>query len=81
MVSKKTIKGYGFNNIEEYFEYITDSRINGQRQQAKELYKDLSTRQKNQFMNWYFIAWHYEALDNDTTTEHEYLNLMNYLND
>lgn len=50
MVSKKTIKGLDFNTIEDYFNYIIDSKINGQPQQAKQLYKDLSTRQKNNFV-------------------------------
>lgn len=50
MVSKKTIYGLDFATLEDYFNYIIDSKTNGQQKQAKELYKDLSTRQKNNFL-------------------------------
>lgn len=50
MVSKKTIYGLDFATLEDYFNYIIDSKTNGQQKQAKELYKPLSTRQKNNFL-------------------------------
>ena len=50
MVSKKTIYGLDFATLEDYFIYIIDSKTNGQQKQARELYKDLSTRQKNNFL-------------------------------
>jgi len=50
MVSKKTIYGLDFATLEDYFNYIIDSKTNGQQKQAKQLYKDLSTRQKNNFV-------------------------------
>jgi len=50
MVSKKTIYGLDFATLEDYFNYIIDSKTNGQQKQAKQLYKDLSTRQKNNFL-------------------------------
>lgn len=80
MVSKKTIKSYGFETIEEYFNYIIDSKINGNRQQAQKLYNNLSARQKNEFTRWYLTFYYYDAVDNDTTAEHEYFNLITYLN-
>lgn len=46
MVSRQTIKEYGFNSIEQYFEYILKSLINGQRKQTITLAKKLSTAQK-----------------------------------
>ncbi|WP_062052976.1 hypothetical protein [Aquimarina longa] len=46
MVSRQTIKDYGFNSIEQYFEHILKSLINRQRKQAIELAKKLSTAQK-----------------------------------
>lgn len=52
MVSKATIKDYG-EVIEDYFEYIVESIINGQRQQAKSLIKDLSKEQKKEALTWY----------------------------
>lgn len=48
MVSKKTIKGLDFNTIEEYFDYILDSIINGNGQ-APDLFKKLSKDQKMAF--------------------------------
>lgn len=80
MVSKKLIKSLDFDTIEDYFNYIVDSRTNGNRQQAQELFKTLSTRQKDSFQRW-FIAYHwYSAIDSGEAAEHEYLNLITYLN-
>lgn len=49
MVSQKTIKSLDFQNITEYFGYIIDSIDNGNKQQAKELFVALSSKQKLQF--------------------------------
>ncbi len=46
MVSLQTLKEYEFKNINEYFEYILNSLINGQRKQAITLAKRLSMVQK-----------------------------------
>ena len=51
MVGKQTLKSYEFNNIEDYFNYIIDSVINGQKQQAKTLINKLSKEQKKEFIN------------------------------
>ena len=80
MVSKKLIKSYDFDTIEDYFNYIIDSKINGQRAQAKELYDALSTRQKNAFNQWFRVAHYYDAIDTESTSELEYANLLTYLN-
>lgn len=50
MISKKTIYGLDFATLEDYFIYIIDSKTNGQQKQAKQLYKDLSKKQKNSFI-------------------------------
>lgn len=50
MVTKKTILGLDFNTIEEYFDYIVESVINGQKEQARELFKDLSKEQRKGFL-------------------------------
>jgi hypothetical protein len=52
MVSKATIKYYG-EVIEDYFEYIVESIINGQRQQVRKLIKNLSKEQKKEALVWY----------------------------
>lgn len=49
MVSKKTIKEYGFESLVDYFDYIIESKINGQRSQTIELFNDLSKSQKMDF--------------------------------
>jgi hypothetical protein len=72
MVSKKTILGYEFSDIYEYFQYVVDSRVNGQIKQAKDLYKKLSKAQKTDFWEWFDSSYYYDAQDNDTP---------NYVND
>lgn len=52
MVSKQDIVDLDFATIEEYFSYICDSIVNGQRQQAVALYRDLSTKQRRAFLDW-----------------------------
>jgi hypothetical protein len=72
MVSKKTILGYEFSDIYEYFQYVVDSRINGQIKQAKDLYKKLSKVQKTEFWEWFDVTYYYDAMDNEQ---------LNYVND
>jgi hypothetical protein len=52
MVSKKDIQSLDFKTIEEYFEYIVDSKINGNYNQANELFNDLSKTQKKDFIEY-----------------------------
>jgi len=53
MINKKDIKGLDFNTIEEYFNYIADSIVNGQRQQARELIKKASLQQRRDALNFF----------------------------
>lgn len=48
MITKNTLREYEFETIQEYYEYILQSIINGQRQQAINLAKLLSKEQKKQ---------------------------------
>lgn len=51
----KLAKELGFETQEEYFEYIVESRINGNRKQARELFSKLSDGmqgEKASFWNW-----------------------------
>ena len=48
MVSKATLKAYEFKTIEDYYDYICDSLINGQYKQVKELIDLMSTPQKKE---------------------------------
>jgi hypothetical protein len=52
MISKKTLKEYGFKSIEEYFNYIVDSGINGNFSQVRELFNKLNKKQMILFFNW-----------------------------
>lgn len=52
MISKKCLKNYEFETIEDYYSYIVDSKINGNYAQTKELYKNLSVEQRRAFVNW-----------------------------
>ena len=52
MVSKIDIQSLDFKTIEEYFEYIVNSKINGNYDQANELFNDLSKTQKKDFIDW-----------------------------
>ena len=72
MVSKKTILGYEFSDIYEYFNYIVESRVNGQIKQAKDLYRKLSKTQKTDFWAWFDSSYYYDAQDSGET---------NYVND
>lgn len=53
MISKEIIKAYEFKTIEDYFEYIVESIINGQRTQAQNLIKELSKKQKKDAYAYY----------------------------
>lgn len=52
MIGKKTLKDYEFKTIEDYFNYIVDSQLNGNHLQVKELFKKLNDKQKKTFFNY-----------------------------
>lgn len=79
MVSIKYIKGLDFDNIEEYFNYIVESDINGQVQQSKELYNKLSVPQKEAFRTWFLTFYHYDAADEGVKVETELQKFLNKL--
>ena len=49
MITKKLLKDYQFQGIDNYFEYIIDSHTNGQFKQMRELISKLSKQQKKDF--------------------------------
>ena len=61
MVSKKDIKGLEFSSLDEYFEYIIVSTINGNNSQVKNLINKLSKEQKKTFI--YFCGTVGDSLD------------------
>ena len=52
MIGKNTLKNYEFKSIEDYFNYIVDSQINGNSQQVRDLFKKLSSTQKVLFFRY-----------------------------
>jgi superfamily I DNA and RNA helicase len=48
MVSQKMIKAYDFETIQDYYDYVLLSEINGQRQQVYSLVKSMSKEQKKE---------------------------------
>lgn len=68
MIGENTLKVYGYKDIEEYFNYILESFINGNFKQTKELFKKLNKEQREKFINY---------LDNGYFPEK--INLMGYL--
>ena len=63
MISQKTLKQYDFESIEDYFNYIIESKINGNHKQVKDLYRKLSAKQKIDFLEWAETVLHYEMQD------------------
>lgn len=53
MIYKTTLKAYDFQNIEQYYDYVLQSIINGQRQQALKLILKMSQEQKKQAYNYF----------------------------
>ena len=49
MITKGEIKEFEFDNINGIFDYILESIVNGQKDQARELIDKMSTRQRNWF--------------------------------
>lgn len=52
MISKKTLLIYGFKDLYEYFNYIVESYINGQKFQAQDLYQEMSRSECFDFADW-----------------------------
>jgi len=72
MVNNQTLKGLEMETIEDYFEYILESKANGQHAQARELFRELSTEmqgQRVQFFEWAEATYYYEAQDSDEQDE------------
>lgn len=72
MIGKTLLSVFEMNTIEEYFEYIIESRTNGQHKQARELFGLLSEGmqgQRAQFFAWFEETYHYEAQDSDEMDE------------
>jgi len=67
MVSQQTLKASEFNDLEQYYNYILDSEINGQRKQVKELINHLSKRQLKELHH--YLNVNFECSDSDIVKE------------
>lgn len=65
MVTQNKIKGLDFETLEDYFDYIIESKANGQRTQARKLFNELSDKQKKEFFNYVDTAYYYDQHDNN----------------
>ncbi len=54
MISQDDLKDYEFRRIENYFDYITESVINGNFSQAKKLFHRLGKTQKTQALKYFY---------------------------
>lgn len=54
MVTEKTLKFFDFNNMEDYYTYILESKLNGQHQQAREFFQELEGKQQSDFWDWLY---------------------------
>jgi hypothetical protein len=48
MITEKTLKSYEFDSMDDYFQYIVQSRNNGQHKQARELFFAMSEGMQGQ---------------------------------
>lgn len=73
MIKEKNLRDLSLSSIEEYFEYILDSRTNGQHTQAKELFNELSVKQKDDFFEYVvYIFGDDDRDDSDSSIIKEY---------
>lgn len=77
MVTQNKIKGLDFETLEDYFDYIIESKANGQRTQARELFNELSKEQKREFFEYVDTAYYYDEHDNNVVGMSA--ELVNYL--
>jgi hypothetical protein len=76
MVNQSLLKTFEFDSIEDYFQYIIDSKTNGQHTQARQLFKQLSPDdgmqskgQRSEFFEWAEATYYYDAQDSDEMDE------------
>ena len=50
MISKKNLKEYEFNTMYDYYNYVIESKINGQFKQVRTLINNMSKTQHNHFI-------------------------------
>ena len=77
MVTMYDVQQLDFEYIEDYFDYILDSRTNGQHKQAKELFLKLSDKQKKQFFEYVSSLTQTEDFETFEQEFEDYINKTN----
>jgi len=77
MVTEKDLKNFDLS-LEEFFEYIIESKNIGADNQAKFLYSLMSEEQQEEFFEYVHTAYYYEVDELDIPTE--LTNFINYFN-
>jgi hypothetical protein len=52
----------GFETWEELYDYIIESKINGQRKQSKDIYRSLNEHRRVEFIDYIDEMYRYEAM-------------------
>jgi len=60
MISKNDLREYECASIEDYYEYIVNSEVNGQFTQVNSLIKELSKNQKKDALDYLTTAYFYD---------------------
>jgi hypothetical protein len=74
-LTKKDLDGFGLS-LEEFFEYVIESKDIGADNQARFLYSLMSEAQQDEFFEYVDKAYYYEV-DNDEFVS-EFINFKNY---
>ena len=74
MIGKSTLKAYGFKDMQEYYDMIVDSKINGQIEQCREQFNSCNKEQKKEFLS--YLADETERENNGNTVYYQLLKLL-----
>lgn len=70
------LQDLNFKTWDELYEYILESKLNGQHKQSKELYKGLSERRQVEYIDWLRETLFYDEMPNSKLKE--YQQIINY---
>lgn len=71
-----TPKDLDFETWEQLYEYILESKLNGQHKQSKEIYKSLSNQRKVEYIDWLREILFYDMMPDEKLKE--YQSIINY---
>lgn len=71
-----TPKDLDFETWGQLYEYILESKLNGQHKQSKQIYKELSEQRKVEYIDWLREILLYDMMPDDKLKE--YQSIINY---